>query len=422
MSKVQLPFLELADVKIGADNRSWVQAGKTGVFVSKRYGKFELSETMFDQIVTNKGEAPVDYDHFSTSPLSERKSPDAGKAAGWVLDVEKRQRGKELWANVEWTPAAAELIRNKEFRYISPTILRNFSDPEQEGKNIGAKLAAMALTNHPFLKGMKPVELTDDPDENIIELVAEVSIDERQQRIVRAFSERFNTTYDLGGYIVNTYDDHVIAQRDGKTYKIGYEVDDKLNVTFGESSEVVVSYKELSQQGETKMPDNPKVETSPEFIQLQSDLAAQNSKIMELSSRLDETQTENKSLRETIAKKDAKTKVDGLVNAGKLLPAQREWAEGYALSDNEGFDKFAATLPTQVQLKKEHGSGEAGDPVEATEDDQVIKEFTTLVNGFVKDEKLSYSDAIKKAQMENSTLALSYSEAMRNKAPRANVN
>lgn len=418
--KLRLPFLELAAASFeGTDEspKSWVQCAKVGSFFSKRYKKFNITEEQFDEMIKNlsANESLVDYDHLSTAPISERPSPDAGKAAGWILALQKRNSGRELWALVEWTRNAAELIRNKEYRFISPTIVPSFPDSENEGKSLGAKLIAMALTNLPFLR-MAPVSLSaDEPD--MLQL-AEVSLDERMSRISQAFYDRFNASFDMGAYIVAYFDDYVIARRDGKLWKISIDVDDKLNVSFGEANEVVVQYQELSSQGEQKMSE--KQAPSTEVVQLQSDLVAQNQKIVELSSRLDSLQTENSDLKKKLARTDAEKKVDVLVGEGRLLPKQREWAVSYALSDNAGFDAFAATLEKQVVLNKEHGHGQGGtrkdiddDEVAQSSNDKVIKEFSTKISDLIKNEKLSWSEAMRKAQEQEPELALSYLEAMR---------
>lgn len=418
--RLRLPFIELASPSFeegtAESPRSWVQCGVVGSFFSKRYKKFEITEPMFDEMIKNlsAGTDPVDYDHFSTRPHSERLTPDAGKAAGWIHGLQKRSGGRELWALVEWTKNAAELIRNKEYRFISPTIVPNFPDSTEEGKSLGTKMVAMALTNLPFLR-MAPISLSADDETDILQL-AQVSVSEWQTRISEAFYNKFNSSFDMGAYIVDYFDNYVICRKDGKLWKIPVEVDKQLNVSFGEPAEVIVNYKELSSdQGDTTMSDPKPAALSPEVIQLQADMAAMGQKVQAQATELSTVIAENKDLKQRLAKKDAEQKVDGLIRSGKLLPKQKEWAESYALSDSDGFDKFAQTLDVQVQLNKEHGHGKEvkSRETDPESDAAVIAEFSKLVNDMVANEKISFSEAMKKAQEQKPELALSYLEAMR---------
>jgi len=85
----------------------------------------------------------VDYHH---NTFRAEKAP----AAGWIKKLEADESG--LWAIVEWTPAAAEHIKNKEYRYISPVILYL-----EDGTIIA--LINAALTNTPAIGGMDPLTL-----------------------------------------------------------------------------------------------------------------------------------------------------------------------------------------------------------------------------------------------------------------------
>lgn len=85
----------------------------------------------------------IDYEHQALEPVSNGPVP----AAGW-FELELREDG--LWAvNVEWTPKAAELLRNREYRYFSPAFYA------EEGRIV--ELINLALTNLPATKRMEPL-------------------------------------------------------------------------------------------------------------------------------------------------------------------------------------------------------------------------------------------------------------------------
>jgi phage I-like protein len=154
----------LASLQLSAtdgDTKSWIQLARTGSFVSKRYGKFDITKTDLSQMVHNfrevtpktPTELPIDYDHLSMDP----KKPGDGIAAGWMKNIELRQEGEELWGEIEWTRPAVTRIQNKEYRFISPSFVKDHT--HKDGKKIGTTLLAAAVTNHPFLEGMSALAL-----------------------------------------------------------------------------------------------------------------------------------------------------------------------------------------------------------------------------------------------------------------------
>lgn len=83
----------------------------------------------------------LDYEH-----ASEIVAPKGGEApaAGWIkaLDV----RDGAIWAQVEWTPRAANMVAQREYRFVSPVF--RFS---RDSKEI-ASLDSVGLVNRPNLK------------------------------------------------------------------------------------------------------------------------------------------------------------------------------------------------------------------------------------------------------------------------------
>lgn len=93
-------------------------------------------------------ELMVDYDHASLGSSFAPDPAQAGKAAGWF---QLELRGGELWAvNVRWTEPAAEALRRKEWRYMSPTFAT-----DDDGRIVD--LLNVALTNIPATKKLEPL-------------------------------------------------------------------------------------------------------------------------------------------------------------------------------------------------------------------------------------------------------------------------
>lgn len=100
----------------------------------------------------------IDYDHASLASVS-LDPAQSGKAAGWFnLEV----RGGELWAvNVRWTPLAADALRRKEWRFMSPAF-----ETDQEGRILG--LMNVAITNLPATRKLQPLMAASMKPENVM--------------------------------------------------------------------------------------------------------------------------------------------------------------------------------------------------------------------------------------------------------------
>jgi phage I-like protein len=114
-----------------------------------------------------------DYDHQTIrAEANGQKAP----AAGWATTFEWRA-GQGLFAtNVEWTKSALVAINAGEYAYVSPVIAFNQAD----GRVVGVQMAA--ITNYPALLGMEPLgqaltaqlsaQFSTDPTEPPMKLLA----------------------------------------------------------------------------------------------------------------------------------------------------------------------------------------------------------------------------------------------------------
>jgi len=62
-------------------------------------------------------------------------------------------------------------------------------------------------------------------------------------------------------------------------------------------------------------------------------------------------QTQVGTLTKTLAEREAKAAVNEAISSGKVLPAQRPWAESYALSDPAGFKTYVETAPKSAIVR-----------------------------------------------------------------------
>lgn len=126
---------------------------------------------------------PVDYEH-----LSERKDP-AGPtpAAGWITALREDENG--IFARVEWTAKAAEMIANREYRYLSPAFMHN-------RQGVISRLMSVGLVNRPNLdlKSLNTENATmspPDPQEILRWLRGQLALpeDEDPKAVVEALLE-----------------------------------------------------------------------------------------------------------------------------------------------------------------------------------------------------------------------------------------
>ena len=232
----------------------------------------------------------IDYEH-QTDLAPENGQP--APAAGWVRELEAR--AGEIWGRVEWSERAAAHIAAREYRYISPTFA---FDPRT--KQVKAVHRA-ALTNSPAFD--MPALARDEGDimtpEQLTALAAALGLAETAtaaEMVARA--RELSQAPSLGSIAT--------ALGLAKT---------------ATADEVLATAK-------TRTAPNP-----GEFVP--------RAEFDRVASELTTIQSERTEERATAAVDDATT-------AGKVAPAQREWALGYARSDFAGFQAYAAAAPVIV--------------------------------------------------------------------------
>ncbi len=87
------------------------------------------------------------------------------------------------------------------------------------------------------------------------------------------------------------------------------------------------------------------------------DVAAKIAGLQSAASSDSDLATEVKALKAQMAEHDADEAVDLALKAGKITPAQKDWAKGYALSDPKGFAGFVEKAPQVVTMEEIAGGG-----------------------------------------------------------------
>lgn len=138
-----------------------VQVLRVGKFDHPIYGEFEITKTILAEMKSNfdakiRG-VDIAFDYFHESDK---------EASGWPTDLYLNADGNELWAHVDWTPAAQQKLAEREIRYFSPDFAFEWKDPES-GKIFKNVLFGGGLTNRPFVKEMAAIVAAETKEETM---------------------------------------------------------------------------------------------------------------------------------------------------------------------------------------------------------------------------------------------------------------
>jgi phage I-like protein len=261
-------------------------------------GNFVLDEGSAASIIADfdsrKNDMVLDYEHQT---LTGSEAP----AAGWIRRL--INRGSDgIWAVVQWTPRAIEYLRNREYRYISPVFLKRASD----GKVM--RLINAALTNQPAIDGMVPVVNKQlNAEENRKE--------ERMEKLFELLGLQSNATEEQAMEAVMSLKEST-ALREKEHAEVLKALGLKEGASLSEATGTIEAFKQ-GHEGAGEL----------------------GKKILELEEKLRD--------------KEASELVSTAMKAGKVTPAQKEWASAYAGRDPEGFRTFIAKAPVVVPVGPE---------------------------------------------------------------------
>ena len=267
-----------------------------------------------EKVLNHAREYPVKFpgDYFHASINAAETGADA-PASGWIDPASLAVEEDGLWGEVEWTERAANAIREKEYRYISPVFLAD----RKTGEILAFK--GFGLTHYPNLGDLAPVVNTQMEESAMEELL------ERLRRILNLPE-------------LATADDVIAELQKAIDILRGQAGEAQANARLPELAEAVAGCIEENAQ------DNPGA--NPEdFVP-----RAEFDRVRE---ELNQVLAERENARVEAAVNEALEK-------GVIAPASREWAEDYCRKDAEGFARFVANAQPVVPLGEEL-NGQAGD-------------------------------------------------------------
>ena len=282
--------------------------------VHSQKGDFNVDEESFElirkQFKDRKLDLVIDYEHQT---LSDVQAP----AGGWIKELYKGEDA--IIAKVEWTAKAAEYLKNKEYRYLSPVVLVRKRDQK------ATAIHSVALTNTPAIDGMFALVNSLDIEDiseggNIMDLkefakalgLPETATEEEIKKAVEDAAKAAERLKEM--------EEKKPEDKPGEGGKPQ------------EVAEVVANSTILSMLG---LKEGAKTE----------DVAAS---IMALKTGTPDTQAELLALKQRMQERDADEEVQKALKAGKITAAQSGWAKSYALKDMDGFKGFVEKAPVVV--------------------------------------------------------------------------
>lgn len=292
----------------------------------------------------------VDYDHQTLYAGLNSKAP----AAGWASTFEWRD-GTGLFAiDVRWTDAALSSIRSGEYRYVSPVIAYD----QRSGQVLTVQMAA--ITNFPALTGMQALG-----DALMAQLAAcntlSLSPAHASPRPQDSDMDIVVTLAALMGLAAGATPDAVVASVKDLLGQVG-ALKDKQGKATALSTALA---------GQLGLKDGFGVpEVTAALAALRGDGHTATATIAALQAQLAGLTTQCSALQTEITAGKVADVVTAALAAGKLVPAQKDWAIGMGTKDLPMLEAYLKATPVIAPLKAQtNGKAPAGSDSEGGEVD-----------------------------------------------------
>ena len=308
-------------------------------------------------LAENGGEFQVNYDHAP------------GPAAGWVKRL--FERAGAIWAEVDWTERAASMIRSKEYRFISPEFLF-----EEKTRRVRL-LTGAALTNDPalYMRAIANTQhQTEEPDMDLEKLRKALGLSDTatEAEILAAASAAAAAVTALAGV----------------TEALGLEKDAEPKAVSTAVSAMAKGRKAVAKAaGLAEDASSDDVEKAVKAAKASAggdpdpNAFVPRAEFDRVSERVTELETGT-------ARADATAKVDQAIKDGKVAPASKDWAIGYASKDPEGFDKYLEGAPKILEDGRVAPAADPGDGDTLTAEEKAVCRATGLSEeDFIKSRK-----------------------------------
>ncbi|WP_035345435.1 phage protease [Dickeya sp. DW 0440] len=307
----------------------------------------EIAQVLIAAAAASKTPFVLDYEHQT---LNAAKNGQPAPAAAWFHALEWRD-GEGLFAvDVQWTKTAAAMIDADEYRYISPVFSYDKSGRVRQ-------LLHAALTNTPALDDMEAVILAATSLLMAATTTNEDSMDELLERLRWMLNLPISATADDIIAELNKLIDQITASPAGTAA-----------ASFAALSATPLSLIEKLTADAASVAALTAQVTNPDPARWVSVEVMQQSVAEALA-------TANNNVA-ALAQKQCTELITAALSDGRLLPAQKSWAESLAQSSPDSLKTFLERAPKIAALTTTQTGGQppAGAPKKEpmAQDDEVI--------------------------------------------------
>ena len=324
----------------------------------------------------DQGEVPFNFSHHSTKD-----------AAGWIESL--RIEAEVLQAKVRWTSKGRQKIEDEQFKYVSAEIAMNYLEDESGAKH-GMTLTGAALTNIPFVRGMKAVALSENSKEADLYIFNSNNRMQKFKELMAEFSDKETITSlelaTIKGAFVMLSDEEQAETKpevDAVEAKIKSETEEKADEeeTTDEAADVVVE--EVAEVELSNTQENKVLETT------RSEVVTLNARIIELEkNELD---------------RNVSSELNSLVLSGQILQKEVAANKTLAMNLNESnrtqFLNILKNREKVIALGEVIGHGNDNSDIEASSKDNTSS-IQELAKELQKSMNLSVDDSVFEAMRQ----------------------
>lgn len=317
-------------------------------------------------------------------------------ASGWVMSVESRADG--LWGKVEWTGLGKGQLADKQFKYFSPELSRDYEDPQTHELHRNV-ITGGALTKSPYFKELQTIVFSDkdinktiNEEKNMLkleEIVAKKVEDLNDEEIAFLKEHQSELTEDQKNAFTAVIDEP--------------ETDEEKTAREAKEKEAANIAAGLNADGSAKEDGDAAAALSDKNVKK---VSISMSELALLRQKADQGQQAFAELR--------KQKLDSAVTAlvfstnnqnGKFMPKStaglRAFMESLNADQTAKFSALLKELPDNVTSFKEIGSNNGSEGT-------AMAEVEIKVNLKMSEKKMKYSDALREVMSENKGLEERY--------------
>jgi phage I-like protein len=402
-SKKRIAFpiqLFAEDGSTDAQIPSEIHVVPTGKWDHPVYGEMEITSADIAEFVKNFNDK-VRLDIPITEGHDNGMSGGELPAIGWFTDATDHGVNG-LWCGVTWTDEGKQLLQQRAFKYFSPEFYEQYTDPET-GAKYSHVLVGGALTNKPYFKELAPVasfsepsiihQFTEGMDLHTILAKKPEELSAEEKSFVREHKTELSTEQSTA--FASVLDDAGESDED-KAAREAKEAEEK--AAADEAAAATAKAEEERQAAE-------RAAAGKKIVMSEAEVTALRAKADAGQKAFDDLQAMK------LGEQVGKMVFSETNTTGKFLPKQKDTVVSFMrqLSEKQRdqFINIVNAMPkADAKLFGELGDGGG------TTTGGVFAEIEAKVKETRKaDEKLSYSEALRKVFTENPELQTRYNEA-----------